>query len=88
MRIGCLPDPETEAAGQTPGHVARNPNRLDLSNFPVLSENIVNTERVSTLERSVFHFEGGWPRDVDVTDKNEMKKLIKKKYEKTTDNVD
>ena len=88
MRIGCLPDPETEAAGQTPGHVPRNPNRLDLSNFPVLSENIVNTERVSTLERSVFHFEGGWPRDVDVTDKNEMKKLIKKKYEKTTDNVD
>jgi len=88
MKIGCVPDPDSEVPINTNLHSVKNPNRIDISNFPVLCENIVNTERVSTFERSIFHYEGGWPKDVDVTDKNEMKKLIKKKYEKNADNAD
>lgn len=88
MKIGCIPDPDADEELPKTVHVLKNPNRVTLSNFPQLSENIVNTERVSTAEKSLFHYEGGWPKDVDITDKNEMKKLIKKKLEKTADNVD
>lgn len=88
MKIGCIPDPDIDEPMPENLHVLRNPNRADLNNFPTLSESIVNTERVSTMERSLFHYEGGWPKDVDITDKNEMKKLVKKKLEKTIDNVD
>ena len=88
MKIGCIPDPEADEPFSQSEHVPRNPNRANLNNFPVLSENIVNTERISTMEKSLFHYEGGWSKDVDITDKNEMKKIIKKKLEKTAENVD
>lgn len=88
MKIGCIPDPDADEDLPQSDHVVRNPNRANLNNFPLLSENIVNTERVSTLEKSLFHYEGGWPKDVDITDKNEMKKMTKKKLEKTADNID
>jgi dynein intermediate chain 2 len=88
MKIGCIPDSEADEELPKTEHVLRNPNRVNLSNFPVLSENIVNTERVSTAEKSLFHYEGGWAKDVDITDKNEMKKIIKKKLEKNIDNTD
>lgn len=88
MRIGCIPDPDGDLQPPLPAHGTRNPNRIDLSNFPALSENIVNTERVSTIERSLYHYEGGWPKEVDITDRNEMRKVVKKRLEKTADNVD
>lgn len=31
---------------------------------------------------------GGWPLDLDITDHNDMKKYIKKKLEKTSENFD
>lgn len=88
MKIGCIPDPDADEDLPHTEHVVKNPNRANLNNFPLLSEGIVNTERVSTLNKSLFHYEGGWPKDVDITDKNEMKKTIKKKLEKTIDNID
>ena len=36
----------------------------------------------------MFHFEGGWPADLDITDQNEKKKFLRKKVEKTSDNMD
>lgn len=53
-----------------------------------MSENIVNTERVSTEDKVVFHYEGGWPKELDISDVNEQKKYIKKKIEKNADNHD
>lgn len=85
-RVAVLPDPDARA--EPPAHATRNPNSIELGNFPLLSENIVNTERVITLESTVLHSEGGWPKEVDITDRNEMKKFVKKKLEKTNDNTD
>lgn len=86
LRVACLPDPE---ARTEPGpHAFRDPNVIELGNFPQYSENIVNTDRVITLESTVLHSEGGWPKEVDITDRNEMKKYIKKKLEKHADNTD
>lgn len=85
-RVAMLPDPDARA--EPPAHSNRDPNVIELSNFPLLSENIVNTERVITLESTVLHAEGGWPKEVDISDRNEMKKYIKKKLEKTNDNTD
>ena len=49
----------------------------------------MNTERISTQDRLIYHFEGGWPKEVDITDENEKKKFIKKKLEKnSSDNTD
>ena len=36
----------------------------------------------------IYHFEGGWPKEVDVTDENEKKQFIKKKLEKNAENQD
>ncbi len=66
----------------------KDPRIVSFSNFPKLSESIVNTERVTTVDRAIYHYEGGWPSEIDITDKNEMKKMVKKKLEKNQDNVD
>ena len=88
LKIGSIPDPDIDLPQFETGHVKINPNQICIGNFPMLSENIVSTERVSMVEKSVNHFEGGWTKDVDVTDKNETKKILKKKYEKNADNID
>jgi dynein intermediate chain 2 len=74
VRIGMIPDEENEKlklVSTDKLHAQRNPNSVNLSNFPVLSENIVNTERISTQDALVYHYEGGWPKEVDITDINE-----------------
>ena len=51
LKIGILPDEENEKLKQIKSdqiHAIKNPNSVNLSNFPTLSENIVNTERIST----------------------------------------
>lgn len=53
-----------------------------------MSEGIVNTERISTQDALVYHYEGGWPKEIDITDINEKKKFIKKRLEKNADNQD
>lgn len=52
-------------------HAQKNPNQISLSNFPQMSENIVNTERISIQNTCFYHYEGGWPKGLDITDKNE-----------------
>merc|ERR1712021_249570 len=53
-----------------------------------MSENTVNTERVSVVDRKMYHYEGGWPAGIDITDPGDKAKYIKKKLEKTSDNLD
>lgn len=88
--IGAIPD-ETEKVRESLGediHIKKNPNNIQLSNFPVLSISAVNTKRVQTINKKVFHYEGGWPNGVDITDKTDMKKYLRKKIEKNQDNTD
>lgn len=74
LRIGIIPDEENDKLKPIKTeeiHAIKDPNTVNLSNFPILSENIVNTERISTQEALVYHYEGGWPKDLDITDPNE-----------------
>lgn len=42
----------------------------------------VNTERVNMDTKKMYHFEGGWPSDMDVTEEKARQNYIKKKLEK------
>jgi len=82
MHIGFLPDHESDKQrgfDSSEVHIRRDPNFIELSNIPELSENTVNTERVSVADRKMYHYEGGWPSGVDITDTQEKKKYIKKR---------
>jgi dynein intermediate chain 2 len=71
-----LPDSETRAS-----HIERNPTILDVQAIPELSETYVNTERFSYVSQGMLHLEGGWPKDVDSTEKDQTLRY-KKKVEK------
>jgi len=88
MKIGFLPDIENDKADEIKSFPKRDPNQMTLSNFPQQSDSIVNTERISTQDKLIYHFEGGWPKEVDITDENDKKKYIKKKLEKNFENQD
>ena len=91
MQISFLPDPDNPVSQnnqETTTHLPRDPNTREFSNFPQLTENIVNTERVSIMAKSVYHYEGGWPNEIDITDPGKKQKYVKKKLEKNADNQD
>jgi len=58
-----------------------NPNFIDLDNIPEYSEHIVNTERISTTDKGMYHREGGWPASIDPSEMTETMRF-KKKIEK------
>lgn len=88
LKIGVIPDEDNEKFNLNSEHLhaKKNPNTVTISNFPKLSEGLVNTERISTQDALVFHYEGGWPKEIDITDVNEKKKFVKKRLEKNADN--
>lgn len=53
----------------------RNPNFIDLDNIAELSEHSVNTERVKTNDKGMYHREGGWP--INISDPNEIQETNK-----------
>ena len=55
--IGFLPTQRTEDISAN--HVRRNPSFITIDNIPEMSEHVVNTERVTTYDRGMFHYEGG-----------------------------
>jgi dynein intermediate chain 2 len=69
-------------------HVRRDPNFINLSNMPVVSQHTVNTERVNMDTKRMFHFEGGWPHDVDILEEKSREAHIKKKLMKSFEGVD
>lgn len=88
---GNLPDPSSDKKRKfNPEglHVKRNPNFINLSNIPEISENIVNTERVNMDHKKMFHYEGGWPLEVDKVDEKSRNNHIKKRLEKTQEGAD
>lgn len=55
--IGFLPTQRTEDLG--PNYVRRNPSFITIDNIPEMSEHVVNTERVTTFDKGMWHQEGG-----------------------------
>jgi len=62
-------------------HIERNPTELELQAKPVYSEHQVNTERFNYIPRGMLHTDGGWPKEVDPTEKEQTVRY-KKKVEK------
>eukprot|EP00825_Cyclidium_porcatum_P019190 TRINITY_DN217_c0_g1_i3.p1 TRINITY_DN217_c0_g1~~TRINITY_DN217_c0_g1_i3.p1 ORF type:complete len:356 (+),score=75.60 TRINITY_DN217_c0_g1_i3:194-1261(+) len=58
----------------------RNPNFIDLDNIAELSEHSVNTERVKTNDKGMYHREGGWP--INISDPNEIQETNKYRRQK------
>ena len=71
-----VPEPELRS-----NHLERNPTILDVQAIPELSENYVNTDTVFNKSQGMVHHEGGWPKEVDYTEKEQTLRY-KKKVEK------
>ena len=76
-----LPEPELR-----PQHIERSPTILDIQAIPDMSESFVNTETVTYKAQGMVHLEGGWPKDVDSTEKDQTQRY-KKKVEKDDDYI-
>jgi len=59
-------------------YIAKNPSVAELSTEVYYSEHEVNTERVSFKSTGLQHKEGGWPKDVDPTEKTDVDRFRKK----------
>jgi len=75
--------PEKELTGT---YIERNPSLLDVQAIPEMSEHEVNTERFSYLSIGTLHTQGGWPKDIDPTEKDQTARY-KKKVEKDEDYI-
>lgn len=75
-RIVGKMDPRMEAYESD--YVLRNPNKVVLDNIPQFTEHRVNTERVATDSRGCHHQVGGWPKDFDPQEPNEVNKYMRK----------
>lgn len=56
----------------------RNPTHLDVQAIPEMSEHDVNTESFTYSSVGMLHVEGGWPKDVDWTEKDQTARFRKK----------
>eukprot|EP00308_Calcidiscus_leptoporus_P024516 CAMPEP_0119354926 /NCGR_PEP_ID=MMETSP1334-20130426/3893_1 /TAXON_ID=127549 /ORGANISM="Calcidiscus leptoporus, Strain RCC1130" /LENGTH=570 /DNA_ID=CAMNT_0007368641 /DNA_START=65 /DNA_END=1777 /DNA_ORIENTATION=+ len=59
-------------------YVERNPSHLEVQAISEMSEHEVNTERFTYLSVGMYHQEGGWPKDVDPTEKEQTSRYRKK----------
>jgi len=75
------PDPDIKSQ-----HIERNPSVMDVQAKPEMSEHHINTERFSYCDMTMFHSEGGWPKDVDPTEKDQTLRF-RKKVEKDEDYI-
>lgn len=55
-----------------------------LTNVQKLSHHTVNTERIPTAGKGMYHKEGGWPSEIDATEEDQQQKYFKKMYKDTT----
>ncbi len=65
-------------------YVMRNPTVSEFATTPHMSETEVNTERVTMKSTSMRHSEGGWPKDVDITELGDVARF-RKRVEKDQD---
>lgn len=62
----------------TKEYITRNPADIAIQKGPELSEHSVNTETVTTEVRGMNHEEGGWPKDVDPKEMEQVERFRKK----------
>jgi len=67
-------------SSQTELFIQRNPNKITLSNIPMLSQHGVNTDRIPTSSKGMKHSEGGWPQDIDREEVNDVNRYRKKMF--------
>ena len=65
-------------------YAMRNPTVTGIDTTPHMSEAEVNTERITMKSTSMRHSEGGWPKDVDVTELTDVARF-RKRVEKDQD---
>ena len=58
--------------------VVRDPKVLEIEAIPQMSEHSINTERQRFISSGMLHVEGGWPKDVDSTEKEQTTRYRKK----------
>jgi len=66
--------------------MVRNPTILDITAKPDMSVQEVNTESFKYIPLGMCHMEGGWPRDIDPTEKDQTTRF-RKKVEKDDDYI-
>ncbi|EDQ84795.1 uncharacterized protein MONBRDRAFT_39146 [Monosiga brevicollis MX1] len=59
-------------------YIDRNPADIAVQNTREFSEHEVNTETAEFTENGMNHVEGGWPRDVDCTEVEQVNRFRKK----------
>ena len=59
-------------------YIVRDPAILELQAIPGMSEHEVNTERFDYVTHGMAHMEGGWPKDIDCTEKEQTTRYRKK----------
>ena len=59
-------------------YIVRDPAILELQAIPGMSEHEVNTERFDYVTHGMAHIEGGWPKDIDCTEKEQTTRYRKK----------
>lgn len=59
-------------------YIERNPTVLEIQAIPEMSFHQVNTERFTYHSVGMLHLEGGWPKDVDPTEKEQTTRFRKK----------
>tara|TARA_B110001452_G_scaffold81694_1_gene66792 strand:+ start:48 stop:941 length:894 start_codon:yes stop_codon:yes gene_type:complete len=58
--------------------IVRDPKVLEIEAIPQMSEHSINTERQMFISSGMLHVEGGWPKDVDSTEKEQTTRYRKK----------
>ena len=58
--------------------IVRDPKILEIEAIPQMSEHSINTERQMFISSGMLHVEGGWPKDVDSTEKEQTTRYRKK----------
>jgi len=59
-------------------YVPQNPRTIELDTATELSLHTVNTEVVRNVTMTMSHGEGGWPKDIDPTEKTDVARFRKK----------
>ncbi|XP_033755651.1 dynein intermediate chain 3, ciliary-like [Pecten maximus] len=73
LHVDIIPD-----ATQADNFIERNPVDNGLQHVQEMSEHEVNTERFETSTRGVNHTEGGWPKDVNSQEVEQVTRYRKK----------
>ncbi|XP_013416067.1 dynein intermediate chain 3, ciliary [Lingula anatina] len=73
LHIDILPDPK-----ESENYIERNPVDISVQCAAEMSEHEINTERFETEVRGINHTEGGWPKDVNPQEVEQVLRYRKK----------